>query len=140
MHKVLQPQLPQEQLKEVYSRICELLNTKVPKHFEDVSPATPAGQQRVVDDVVHLATTLSRLRAVQARARARGESARARASERERDKVERPRCRPRGGARRGERRAGTGGVAGITRIWRARARGESPRARAQRTRCLVSTQ
>ena len=77
MHKVLQPQLPQEQLKEVYSRICELLNTKVPKHFEDVSPATPAGQQRVVDDVVHLATTLSRLRAVQARARARGESARA---------------------------------------------------------------
>ena len=66
MHKVLQPQLPQEQLKEVYSRICELLNTKVPQHFEDVSPATPAGQQRVVDDVVHLATTLARLRAVQA--------------------------------------------------------------------------
>ena len=95
MHKVLQPQLPQEQLKEVYSRICELLNTKVPKHFEDVSPATPAGQQRVVDDVVHLATTLSRLRAVQARARARGESARARRRELTRPfRTRTPRCSP----------------------------------------------
>ena len=44
--QVLQPQLPMEQLREVYSRICELLNTSVPKHFESVTPTTPAGQQR----------------------------------------------------------------------------------------------
>jgi vacuolar protein sorting-associated protein 54 len=68
MHKVLSANLPQEQVQEIFSRIFELLNRKVPLYFESVSPATPAGQQRLVDDVQHLSHSLERLRGINASA------------------------------------------------------------------------
>ena len=66
MHKVLSANLPPEQVQEIFSRIFELLNRKVPQYFETVSPATPAGQQRLVDDVQHLTHSLERLRGINA--------------------------------------------------------------------------
>ena len=68
MHKVLSAQLPPEQVQEIFSRIFELLNRKVPEYFAGVEPATPAGQQRLVDDIQHLSHSLERLRGVNAQA------------------------------------------------------------------------
>lgn len=62
--QVLLGQLPTEQVQEIFSRIFELLNRKVVDHFADCSPATLAGQQRLVDDVQFLAHSLERLRGV----------------------------------------------------------------------------
>jgi len=66
MHRVLSAQLPPEQVQEIFTRIFELLNRKVPEYFASVEPATPAGQQRVLDDVQFLAHALERLRGVSA--------------------------------------------------------------------------
>jgi len=66
MHKVLSANLPPEQVQEIFSRIFELLNRKLPLYFETVSPATPAGQQRLVDDIQHLTHSLERLRGINA--------------------------------------------------------------------------
>jgi len=67
MHKVLSAQLPPEQVQEIFSRIFEQLNRKVPEYFASVDPATPAGQQRVLDDVQYLCHSLERLRGVNAK-------------------------------------------------------------------------
>ncbi|KAG5175926.1 Vps54-like protein-domain-containing protein, partial [Tribonema minus] len=63
MHKVLQQQLPPEQLKDVFSRIFSLLNRKIPECFaqEGVQPATAGGRQRILDDTSFMATALSTL-------------------------------------------------------------------------------
>ena len=66
MHKVLSAQLPPEQVQEIFSRIFELLNRQVPEYFANVRPTTPAGEQRVVDDIVFLSESLERLRGVKA--------------------------------------------------------------------------
>ena len=66
MHRVLSAQLPPEQVQEIFTRIFELLNRKVPEYFAAVEPATPAGQQRVLDDVQFLGHSLERLRGVSA--------------------------------------------------------------------------
>lgn len=66
MHKVLSAQLPPEQVQEIFSRIFELLNRQVPEYFANVKPTTPAGEQRVLDDVMFLSESLERLRGVKA--------------------------------------------------------------------------
>ena len=66
MHKVLSAQLPPEQVQEIFSRIFDLLNHKVPDYFASVDPSTPAGQQRVLDDIQYLSHSLDRLRGVSA--------------------------------------------------------------------------
>ena len=66
MHKVLSVQLPPEQVQEIFSRIFELLNRQVPEYFANVKPVTPAGEQRVLDEIMHLSQSLERLRGVKA--------------------------------------------------------------------------
>lgn len=66
MHRVLQQQLPPEQLADVFYRIFSLLNRKIPECFskEGVAPATAAGRQRILDDTSFMATALSTLHGV----------------------------------------------------------------------------
>ena len=59
-------QLPPEQVQEIFSRIFELLNRQVPEYFANVKPVTPAGEQRVLDEIMHLSQSLERLRGVKA--------------------------------------------------------------------------
>jgi vacuolar protein sorting-associated protein 54 len=66
LHKVLSAQLPPEQVQEIFSRIFELFNQKIPEFFAEVSPRTPAGQQRLVDEITYLCHSMERLRGVSA--------------------------------------------------------------------------
>ena len=44
-----------------------MCRAQVPEYFASVSPSTPAGQQRVLDDVQFLTHSLDRLRGVDAK-------------------------------------------------------------------------
>ena len=58
--------LTPEQVQEIFTRIYAVLNHKVPQYFAEVKPQTPAGEQRVVDDIQYLCNSLERLRGVSA--------------------------------------------------------------------------
>jgi vacuolar protein sorting-associated protein 54 len=62
MHRVLQSYLPPDQMKDVFTRIFILLNSKIPSHFDETLPSTQTGRQRIVDEISHLASNLSRLK------------------------------------------------------------------------------
>ena len=64
LHRVLESHLPTEQVQDVYSRIFSALQRKMLLHFENIKPSSLAGKQRIVDEVGHLVTTLSRLRKI----------------------------------------------------------------------------
>jgi vacuolar protein sorting-associated protein 54 len=64
LHRVLitDSTLPLEQAQDVFSRVFSLLQRKLPKHFEAITPATKAGRQRILDEVGHLGNALALLR------------------------------------------------------------------------------
>lgn len=62
MHRVLQSYLPPDQMKDVFTRIFILLNTKIPSHFDEILPSTQTGKQRIVDEIGHLCSNLARLK------------------------------------------------------------------------------
>lgn len=64
LHKVLVAILPPEQMTDVFFRIFGLLNRRIPVHFEEIDPTTVIGRQRILDEVTHLVSTLSRLKHV----------------------------------------------------------------------------
>jgi vacuolar protein sorting-associated protein 54 len=66
LHKVLLTLLPPEQIQDVFFRIFGMLNRRVPAHFEEIMPSSVAGQQRILDEVTHLVSTLARLKHVDA--------------------------------------------------------------------------
>ena len=66
LHKVLGNYLPPDQMLDVFSRIFALLNRKIPEHFEEIFPSTQTGKQRITDEIVHLVTSLSRLKHIDA--------------------------------------------------------------------------
>ncbi len=66
LHRVLVAILPPTQMQEIFSRVLALLNRKIPLHFEDVTPTTNAGRQRILDEVSHLVTSFSRFKYVDA--------------------------------------------------------------------------
>ncbi len=64
LHRVLitDATLPLEQAQDVFSRVFALLQRKLPKHFEGITPRTKAGRQRVLDEIGHLGNALALLR------------------------------------------------------------------------------
>jgi len=64
MHKVLHQQLPPSQLQEVFTRIFELLNQRIPDFFKDIEPSSQAGKQRIIDEVSHVVISLSKLKGI----------------------------------------------------------------------------
>lgn len=64
LHRVLLETLPPEQVQDVFSRIFALLNRRIPMHFEETMPSTPAGKQRILDEVAHLVIAFSRLKQI----------------------------------------------------------------------------
>lgn len=64
LHRVLESNLPAEQVQDVFSRIFAALQRKMLSHFENVRPNSKAGKQRIVDEVSHLVVSLSRLKKV----------------------------------------------------------------------------
>lgn len=64
LHRVLESLLPVEQVQDVFSRIFAALQRKMVHHFETIRPTTPAGKQRIVDEVSHLVSTVSRFKKI----------------------------------------------------------------------------
>lgn len=64
LHRVLEANLPVEQLQDVFSRIFAALSRKMFNHFENIKPSSQAGKLRIVDEVSHLVHALSRLKKV----------------------------------------------------------------------------
>ena len=64
LHRVLESNLPFEQVQDVFSRIFAALQRKMLAHFENVRPNSKAGKQRIVDEVSHLVVSLSRLKKI----------------------------------------------------------------------------
>jgi vacuolar protein sorting-associated protein 54 len=62
MHRVLQSYLPPDQMRDVFTRIFILLNSKIPSHFDEILPSTQTGRQRIVDEIGHLGGNLARLK------------------------------------------------------------------------------
>lgn len=62
MHNVLCKLLSEEQVREIFTPIFDLFNTKIPQAFANVDPSTPTGRSRVRVDIKHLLSTLRRLR------------------------------------------------------------------------------
>jgi vacuolar protein sorting-associated protein 54 len=66
LHKVLINILPHEQITDIFTRICALLNRKLLSHFDDLAqqPITMTGKQRILDELQYFISSLSRLKAV----------------------------------------------------------------------------
>jgi len=61
MHKILQPLLHPSQLQDVFSRICEVFNRRLPEYFINIRPTSQAGKQRIIDEVSHIEISLRKL-------------------------------------------------------------------------------
>ena len=66
LHKVLSGILPNTQITDIFSRIFGMLSRKIPTHFEEIMPLTQTGKQRILDEIMYLVMTLSRLKHVDA--------------------------------------------------------------------------
>ena len=66
LHRVLllDAMLPLEQVQDIFTRIFALLLRKIPSHFDNVSPQTITGKQRILDEVTHLTASFSLLKSV----------------------------------------------------------------------------
>jgi hypothetical protein len=66
MHKILQQQLPPEQLQDVFCRIVTLLNRKVPECCLSIgsTPSTLKGRRRILNEVDFISSSLSGLSGV----------------------------------------------------------------------------
>jgi len=61
LHSVLSNHLFADDMNEVFERVFDLCNERVPELFAKVSPKTPMGKARVRMDVAHLLSTLRSL-------------------------------------------------------------------------------
>jgi vacuolar protein sorting-associated protein 54 len=61
LHAVLSNHLYPDDIAEVFERVFDLCNERVPELYAKVSPKTPAGKTRVRVDVFHLLSSLRRL-------------------------------------------------------------------------------
>lgn len=64
LHRVLLSHLPPTQLQYVFNCIFSVLNRKIVDHFEEIHPSTQTGRQRIVDEIIHLTTSFSRLKLI----------------------------------------------------------------------------
>jgi vacuolar protein sorting-associated protein 54 len=62
LHRVLVAHLPAEHMQDVFNRIFAQLNRKMLVHFDEISPSTQTGRQRITDEVSHLVIELSKLK------------------------------------------------------------------------------
>ncbi|GLD93099.1 hypothetical protein PINS_up001691 [Pythium insidiosum] len=65
LHGVLHPVLSQPQMKDVMTRVFDMFTQKLPECFKQVQPRTPAGKQRVVEDISLFVRSFTEVTAVE---------------------------------------------------------------------------